>query len=244
VILPFFLLLTFGMSQMVINNIGGALANVAVYEAGRAAWIWKPEADAGRMGVNSAKALDRAKTAAAMVMTPVAPGDYFGNPSLDTEDAEAMRTALMLTHVPFVGGALPGGSADAVALLALIDPMAFEGNRTFTNALDMSPFIIRTVKKFTHAYHATDVAFDSTGGRTGVKLEYKHHIAMPLMGPLFGSSGIDVVGLRGGYYAKYERTFGFKTQINTPNPALPAGPFIGSGPSGGLKSALKNEFPF
>ena len=57
--------------------------------------------------------------------------------------------------------------------------------------------------------------------------------------------GIGFTGGRGGYYSTYERTYGFMTQINTPNGQLPAGPFIGSGPSGGgLEGAIRGEFPF
>ncbi len=248
VILPLFFVLTFGTAQMVINNIAGALCNVAAFEAGRAAWIWKPEADASRMGTDEDKATDMARIAAAMVMTPVAPGDFFGNGWISSEDARHMRHALALTHIPIFGYLLPEAATNLLALTQFADPIASEGNRYFSRALDESAFVIRTIKKFTHAYHVTEVEIAEQDGRLGVNLTYYHHIAMPLVGRIFGNDGLHLgfdSSLRTGRYAKYERFYGFRTQINTPNPSLPAGPFVGSPPSEpSIEGSIRGETGF
>jgi hypothetical protein len=82
---------------------------------------------------------------------------------------------------------------------------------------------------------------DSATGDTKVKLTYKHFIAMPTMGRVFGSFGL--VGMRPGYYSKFTREFGFKSLSKTkPNPKLPTGTLLDGAISGpGFESAIRSE---
>lgn len=240
VILPVWMLLVFGLLQLAVNNVGGILANVAVYEAARSAWVWKGEAGK-RANVNDAMVTDRARIAAALVMAPVAVGDFVANPILPTS-ATKMRNALALAHVPLssaVAGALPAVAQDLLgAAGSLYDSalLATRENQSVWRALDGDLFIVRSLKKFTFAYHCTKVQVSETNGETQVKLTYKHQIAMPAMGPVFGKFNYipTDTGLRFGYYTTYKRTSGRSSQSNNPaNAALPSNFFSSSPPSGG-----------
>ncbi len=244
VLLPVFLLLTFGIAQLSVNNIGGILANVAVYEAARAGWIWKHEE--GVRGVSSGQAEERAKIAAAAAMTPVAPGSFFGNPIL-SDEAEQMRLALAISNLPvndLYVGFVPGDIQALLATGASLDlTPTTRKYQSVWRALDDDTFIQRTVKKFTHAYHATSVTVSDSDDRTSVELEYKHFIAMPMMGRVFGS--FDTVGWRPGYYTTYERSYGFKSQVNNPpNADLPSNLFDSVSPSNSSENDLRGEVGF
>lgn len=238
VIMPIFFLLTFGMAQLAINNIAGILANVAAYEAARAAWIWQPEEDAStkRMGITSGIAVEKCRIAVALVMTPVAPGEFFSDPRLPTY-ASKMRVVALGAHVPF-GGIISSTFpqlADLLAGAASLSPyVAVRKWQSINTALDNASFARRTVMKFTHAFHASGCQIQADHS---VKMTYMLQIAMPMMGPVMGekhapstspsefiNSGfgdLDGVGGRWGYFATYERTFGFKKQVNVPNAAKP-----------------------
>jgi hypothetical protein len=249
VVLPVFFVLVFGMSQMVINNMTGILANVAVSEGARSAWVWQPEIGAGRGNVTAANALDRSRLAVAMVMTAVAPGDAGADsPILATTNAGLMRDALVASHAGILASAAPAGTGLAAWTLGTgltMDPLVYtRGQQTVWRALDGGPFVTRTAKKFTHAYHSTNVTLNTANGRTGITMRYRHHIAMPLMGPMFGTFRAFPGGgsLRPGYYGDFNRTYGFRTQINTPNAQTPFNPFgTPSSGGGGFFGAIKDE---
>lgn len=238
VILPVWMLLVFGLLQLAVNNVGGILANVAVYEAARSAWVWKGESGK-RAGVTDAMVADRARIAAAMVMTPVATGDFTTSPMLPAA-AKKMRTALAYAHVPLssvLAGALPADAADFISGAGSfsLTGLATRNNQSVWRALDGDPFIIRTLKKFTFAYHCAKVDVSESNGDTTVKMTYHHQITMPAMGPVFGKfkwPGADN-GYRAGYYTTYKRTSGRKSQGNNPaNAARPSNFFDAISPGG------------
>jgi len=232
VVLPVWMLLVFGLLQLAVNNVGGILANVAVYEAARTAWVWKGEVGK-RAGVTDTIVADRARIAAAMVMTPVATGDFTTNPILPAA-ATKMRNALALAHVPLLGSVasqvLPGNVQDLLAGAGSLSltGLATRNNQSVWRALDGDPFIIRTLKKFTFAYHCTKVEVSESGGDTVAKLTYNHQISMPMMGPVFGSFKLlsADTGYRAGYYTTYKRSSGRASQSHNPaNAALPSNYF-------------------
>lgn len=221
IILPVFFLLTFGMAQLVISNIAAILANVAAYQAARAAWIWQPEEDASeqRMGIEEGIAKEKCRIATAVVMLPVANGEFETDDDLP-DNAEKMRNAAVMAHVPF-GGTLASLSPELTDFLTGADVMfndreAVERNKSYVTALDTLSFLRRTATKFTHAFHASDCEIDDDHS---VKMTYDLQLAMPLVGRVFGE--LRTVGGRKGYYAKYTREFGLKKQAMLPNAKLP-----------------------
>ena len=169
IVLPIWMLLVFGLAQLAVNNIAGVLANVAVYEAARAAWVWDGE---GRGTGGGGQGGERARIAAAAVMTPVAPGEFAGNPFLPA-GAEKMRKALALSHVPLSSAVAGIGAGDVQNMLANLGSlnlaMPTESNKSVMRALDTEAFLLRTLKKFTHAYHATSTTVSSADGRVTMK---------------------------------------------------------------------------
>lgn len=234
IILPVWLLLVFGLAQLAINNIAGILGNVAVYEAARTAWVWEGEVGK-RAGVTEAKMKEKVRTAVALVMTPVAPGGFVGNPTLPSHPSR-MRTALAMANVPLLGGPasqlMPAGVTDLLGTGASLDlTIPTRNNQSVSRALDQELFIVRTVKKFTHAFHATKITVNS-GDDTTVTMEYMHFIAMPMMGPIFGQKkgllyALDTSGtMRPGYYTTVKRTTSRRSQKNNPpNAARPSNMF-------------------
>ncbi len=224
IILPVFLLLTFGMAQLAINNMAGMLANVAVYEAARAVWIWQPEVDSERV---EADPVDRARIAAAQVMTPVAPGNFTIIPTGLSDEFKASRKALILSQIP-LGGSLPSGLSDlGIGLGSINLQAATEKNFSMAKALDKSTFLLRSVSKYTHAYLATDIEIIN-GDDIGATLSYQHNQTMPLVGYIFGkkSSGVAGVslnapGMRSGYYSTFKRSYALKAQALLPNKTMP-----------------------
>lgn len=223
VILPIFFVLTFGIAQLAINNMAGLLANAAVFQAGRAAWLWSGEAEVGRNGVGSAKVEEMAHVQAAAVLTPVAPGEFIQTPGGLSDEAEQMRGILL-------GGQLPafsqdtGGPAQSVALGFLAGTNMTnqsEKDSSFFRSFDTSGWRQRTVRKFTFAYHATEITVINGTDEAGVNLRYHHHQAMPYIGKFFGERRNDI-GNRPGYYATIEREFTMPKQIapNLCNPGF------------------------
>lgn len=233
IVLPLFLMMTFGMSQLVVNSIAGVLMNVAAFQSARAYWVWQPEVSGGRAtGVNAST---KAQVAAAAVMTPVAPGDFV-NATFLSGDAEKMQLALGGANIPF-SEVIPADIGALIADLASLSATrATRRNMTFWRALDSQTFAQRSVTKFSHAYQSTKITPKNSSGRLGVTVTYKHNQVMPVVGRMFGTYG--KVGLRDGYYAKYVRTYTYKTQLAVPNATMPSSgqnpayPSEGSGESG------------
>ncbi|WP_162687682.1 TadE/TadG family type IV pilus assembly protein [Bradymonas sediminis] len=220
IVLPVFFLLCFGMAQLAVNNIGGILANVAVYQAARAAWVWQPEVGVTRVSteVTAEEAKNRVRIAAALVMTPVAPGDFLKDTESnsafkDTRDAMASSQDILGTilNIPdILSGFETGGNTRAT-----------RSNLSISRALDESSFMTRSVRKFTHAYQATSVEISEDSGRTKVDLTFKLQQVMPFANRIFGK--FEVVDGREGLFSVYERTYSFRTQPFKPNAQTPDG---------------------
>lgn len=244
VLLPVFLLIVFGLAQLSVNNVGGILANVAVYEAARAGWVWTHEE--GVRNVSSGESTKRARIAAAAVMSPVAPGNFMGNPIL-TGSAGKMRLALAASNLPVNDAYVSFIPTELQSLLASGGSLDLTPTtrkyQSVWRALDSDTFIQRTVKKFTHAHHATNIRLRDRSSGTEARLRYRHFIAMPMMGRVFGS--FRVVGLRPGYYTTYERTYSFRSQRNNrPNARLPSNLFDSVSPSNSSEGDLRGEVGF
>jgi hypothetical protein len=214
IVLPIFLLLTFGIAQLAINNIAGLMTNAAVFQAGRTAWLWSSEAQAGRMGVTNALVAEMAHVQAAAVLTPVAPGEFVQSTDNSSPQFDQMRGILVGSQLPaFSDDTGRTGMNAADALLAGENMMSFSGrDSTFIRALDTSSWQQRTARKFTFAYQASTVQVLNSGGEVGVRLTYLHHQAFPLVGRIFGQPRTDV-GDRPGFYSVITRSFTMPAQI-------------------------------
>lgn len=224
IVMPIFLVLTFGMAQLVINSIGGILANVAAYEAARAAWVWQPEEDATdrRMGLRDGTAEEKCRIAVAFAMMPVAPGDYLKLSTLDSDYADDARLLALGANVP-LSGVLSDIIGEDLADLGAIGLGAGQYNsydeHSYAVSLDSSSFLVRSVRKFTTAFLSARCAIQPDHS---VQMQYIHHVTMPLVGPIFGERRLtDGIGLVPGYYSTYRRTFGFQRQAHPPNRRLP-----------------------
>ncbi len=234
VVMPIYLLLTFGLGQLSINNVGGILANVASYEAARAAWVWQPEVDLGsgdrRMGITNGTAVEKCRIAVALVMMPVAPGDYAKLPMLNSANADKARMMVLGANVPLMGVISTQVPAQAMGVaqagVAALGAGDLGMNKlSYSATLGGSAFWLRSIRKFTTAFLAAKCEINA--GDHSVRMTYRHHNAMPLVGRVFGSLQVlDAPGQRPGYYSDYVRNFGFRKQFNTPNKKLPKNNWI------------------
>jgi|SRR5690554_450822 len=221
IIMPVFLLLTFGIAQLAINNVAGLLANTAAFQAGRTAWLWTSEADVQRSGVTSEMVRELTRVQAAAVLTPVAPGEFVQDASGGSQQFKQMRGILIGSQLfSFSSDTGNLGMNQANLLMAGDNMLSFSGrDSSFSRALDNSSWKQRTARKFTFAYHATEVNIVENGGEVGVKLTYLHHQAFPLVGRIFGDPHFNI-GARKGFYAEIKREFTLPKQ-REPNKARP-----------------------
>ncbi len=216
IVLPIFFLLTFGIAQLAVNNIAGLLCNAAVFQAGRTAWLWQPEADVNRRGVTAGKVKELARVQAAAVLAPVAPGDFEQTPIGGSTEFREMRGLLLASQMPaFSTDTGQVGMAAAGPLVAGSLGRTVIQDSSFTSALDDSGFRSRTARKFTFAYAATKVNVIQTGSETGASLEYHQSLAFPFIARFMGK--FDTVGGRPGFYLTIKRRFTMPNQI-PPNP--------------------------
>lgn len=239
VVLPVFLLLIFGFTQLTVNLTAGMLANIAGYQASRAVWLWHPEAQAGRMGVSSGEEVTRAKIAAAAVMAPVASGDYrnIGGAALSSLPAQAKAAragfAQSQTYIDLPDIAVSGMS------------VGMESEQTLFNTLGSSNFLTRSMRNFTRAYYTTQIEVINESGRLGARMTYQHFNSMPLVGPIFDTNtsslnqfGIpdapsEANGYRAGFYTVFTRSYTFKAQQAQPNNKPPDNNMFGDPPDFG-----------
>ena len=221
IILVPFLLLTSGLAQLAMLNVTGMLADLAVFQAARVAWVWQPEVDAGRASVSSVRVRDRARTIASMILAPTAPNDYLVgrmSPPGSTNDyrrARAVNTAAFMPN--FTNGTIAYEfSGGASALLAggafgLDVEEASPENLSFYRAFDESSFKHRAARKMTFAEWGLWDEFEVlTGDRTGVEFTYRYNIIFPWFGYIWGQP--NEIGMRSGYYSPIHRRHTFKSQ--------------------------------
>ena len=239
-VLPVFLLLTFGLLQLTMINIGAALARVAAYESARTVWLWQPEIQANS-DVQLEDVANRARIAAALVMTPVAPGHYrMNDPASVTGDEHdafiAVRDAMTVRFDESILSTSETLDAPAVDL-------ELESRQaTLVSALDASDMTERAFRKFTFSYLSTEVDpmdgvivegpdpcdpnnEDDQGdiSRVGAHFSYYQHMNMPFVDRAFGQpapDGADFAG-RGGQYFEWDIKFTFPMQRQCPNRNTP-----------------------
>lgn len=202
--LPVLLMLVSGLIQLSINNIGGILANVAVFQASRAAHLWVGEAENGRGNVTLGMATERSRIVAASVMTPVASGDYMVDLLSGSPTFMQARAAFVANQLPIISGDTGALGFATVFLLQAEDVGGIlDNNISMARSFDRTTFRLRTVRKFTMAYHGTQVMIDAGGSDVRTRMIYSHFIGMPFVGRVFGTLGS--VGGRSGYFTAYER---------------------------------------
>lgn len=200
-VIPVFLLLTFGLIQLAIINIGGALSQMAGYQAARAVWIWGPEVSVNQLypgdNITWTDVAERARIAAALVMTPVAPGAYAMGAGGTSAEFQALRRSMLSRFT-----VAPGAAANLAA-----GGGAGGQESSLQRSLDDSTLPIRAYQKFTFSYLSTDLAGPGTGlivepNAMGVRLKYYQHMAMPIVSHIFGEPRSQ--GGRTGYYKVWE----------------------------------------
>ena len=207
VALPVLLMLIFGIAQLTVNNIAGIFTNLATIQAARSAWLWERE-PCHSIECDPA---ERARAQAAAVLTPVAPGTHFINASDLPRAAAQLRGVLVGVQQPQLREDMGAQGMDVSSRVSTF------GRRsgTFAEALDTQSYTVRTVRKFTFAYHATSVEVSHPGQDTiRIDLLYRHHNAFPMVSRIFGVE--DSVAGRDGYYAHIERSFELK-RLPEPN---------------------------
>lgn len=216
VLLPFFLL-TSGLAQLAIRNVAGLLADAALYQGARTAWVWGPEKNMDRSPDTTAR-IDhdfietRARIASAMVLAPTAPSSYAMDPArtrTGQREMRKMRAAMYATfsdartNMPALGAnargrANLGGGRDAEA-----------EQLTFLQALDAEAMDHRAARKLNFAYRALD--FDLHPIQSGddtVRVAFTYHlnVVFPWFAYIFGGSvSTPAETTRRGWYTPIER---------------------------------------
>lgn len=209
IVLPVFLLLTFGIAQMGINSMAGLLTTVGTFQAARTIAVWAPEQGTSRTtsggAVSSLDVIDRAKIAAATVIAPVAPMSA-GAIACSKPDALQKLSSSMVA----------AGLSPAAAAQARIG--------TFSEALDSSAFAQRGPTKLAAAFCSMEVSFfgdiktspgDTGQGEFTTNVTYNHKMVMPLVGLAFGGTLTP-----GGWQTSIERSYRLHHHL-TPNPESP-----------------------
>ncbi len=201
IVMPVFLLMTFGLAQMGVNSMAGLLTTLGTFEAARTLAVWGPEVGTNRAGssVTRANAEDRARIAASVVIAPVAPMSA-GN--ILCTKSSAFRS--------LVTGMVKAG----------LSPVEIPQRYTnFASSFDNATFAQRGPAKFAGAYCSTTVTYSgdmfSEGTEFNTKVAYKHKMVFPLVGLAFGGTPT-----AGGWLTTVERNYTLTHHL-TPNKELP-----------------------
>ena len=174
IIFPLFLFLVLGLAQLTLNNLTAVLKQVASFQAARTAWVWVPEMDAGT--VSPAEVENRVRIAAALALTPIAPGNYPAAGTAQwTQRAQEIEDIMVSRFDTSAGGGGSGGQADRMSMVEGLD-----GNASQT---------MRAQRKFRHAYNSIHTVEVHQGDQVGATVTYFHAQSMPLVGRVFGEDG-------------------------------------------------------
>ncbi len=187
IVLPIFLILNLGLIQLAILNTASLLTQLAAFNAGRVVAIWHPEAMEGRKGVTTDMVNEKARVAAAMALTPVAPSDFPIQPgSCSSTTLDNKLEGLEGLGHTTTGSTIPHGEMRLPAFW------------------DASDFETRGRRKLIFAHCATTVEY-AIGSDQLVRtvVRYQQQIAMPLVANVFGQ--IETVGGRMAYFTPLER---------------------------------------
>lgn len=188
VVLPVALLLVFGIAQLALINIANVIANVATFEATRAAWLWYPETHGQRMqGLTHEQAAEKARVQATLALMTVAPGEYRLGAQL-SESAKQARGMVVASQNPFPSTD-SGAFGMTMAKVYTDEHRSVETQTSLALALDSSTLIKRSAKKFDAAYASTRVYIrefqDGDDKMIEVKLVYRHMCVMPMVAAVF-----------------------------------------------------------
>jgi hypothetical protein len=212
VIVPF-LLLTSGLAQLALRNVAGVLADLALYQGTRTAWVWQPEIPLndgrGDRNVTEQMVERRARLASAAVFAPSAPSSYQIRDNTPQAVSDLRGTMFATFGGTATKGAGAAGRSDAGRSFGQRD--AAEGeNLSFARAFDDSSFQDRASRKLTFAYIAfSQYDVDTTGNRIFISFRYQFNVVFPWFAHIFGgqrrTQGPSGNGVRPGWYVPIER---------------------------------------
>lgn len=217
IIIPPFLLLTSGMSQLTMLNIAGMLSDYAAFQGARAVMLWQPEEQINRFPVSSSCDMNadnstctRARTAVAFALAPSAPSNFQLSFSQPNPSAQSFKRARGVMVAGFSGGT--GASGYGKGNRAITFNRGQRGsmrNVTYTEAFDTHRFSVRAARKASNAYMSLDTFSITRGGNVGVDFTYKYQLVFPWFGAIFGKRAGT-----GTYYSPIRRTYSLPAQPN------------------------------
>jgi hypothetical protein len=244
IVLVPFLLLTSGLAQLSQLNITGILADLAVFQAARAVWVWGPESTqkddsfsdtsdgSGRWESThtSLFVTDRARSIAAMSLAPTAPSDYYTGRIPVTGSSDYFRRQRNVMVGAFRAGgplsqwAYQGASTGAGSAWDLTAGSSAGGTgHNFAKGFDVYSYQYRSARKMTQAEWGLWNQFtticpqncdQNNATQAGVDFTYWYNVAFPWFGYIWGDR--ENLGGRDGFYSKIHRRHLF--------PALPLPP--------------------
>lgn len=211
-----FLLLTSGIAQMAMVNVASILSDLAVYQAARTAWLWQPEAEAGRNGVNQDDVEFRARTAAALTLAPSAPSDYHigrNFPRGSGPPFRRIRTAIAASfnRFPVSGETYWSMTGNNWSFFGHRSIQATGEDLTFWRAFDSHSFAQRAGRKCTSAWMSLeDFEIIDDGNNIGARFTYRYPLVFPWFAYIYGDVG-QVAG-RGAFYMPIKRQMTLEKQ--------------------------------
>ncbi len=213
-----FLLLTSGLAQLAMLNVAGLLADLAAFQGARTAWIWQPEADAGRNGTTDDDVLFRARTASALVLAPTAGANFFVGRNFPRGSGPPFRrartgiTASFRSGLPLTGQQEWSMSANNWRYFQLSADQATAEFTSFSSALDTTSFHLRAGRKCTMAFMNLEdyeiITRDgSSGQEIGVSFTYNYNMLFPWFAYIWGRQNVQ--GMRVANYSPIPREFTF-----------------------------------
>lgn len=216
IVLPVALVLIMGIAQLALINIAATLADLAVIQSARTAWVWMPEAVDGRFNVDRSMVKEKARVQAAAVLAPVASSD-FGEFRMSAQPDYAKT--FQKTMGAIYGAQVEGGGGNDVGSYSQTqaEQKLTPGRRTtpeefsFFLAFDATTFEERSARKFFNSWAHTEIELADSGERIGVTMTYHHFCLMPLVAGIFGE--YKQINGKNGYFLTIERKYTLRKQV-------------------------------
>ena len=216
IVLPVALILIMGIAQLTLVNIAATLADLAVIQSARTAWIWMPEAVEGRFNVDRSLVRQKARVAAAAVLAPSASSDFGG--FRKDSDPDYTRT-FQKTMGAIYGAQIEGGGGNDVGAYSqtraeqkLTPGQDMEGeNFSFFMAFDATSFEERSARKFFNSWAHTEIKLVENHSNVGVRMTHHFIVLMPLVAGIFGEH--KQINGKYGYFLTFEREYTLRKQV-------------------------------